>query len=277
MNYGLMVDQAIADIQASPIDLLNTGAAKEEVAYLYMLKDTYIRTIKDIDTMFNSQEKKVNILEIGSLYGVVSKSLKKIGYSIFALELPEFYQSKTLQALYKNAQIPFSGVNLRLSKLPYESNFFDAVILCEVIEHFNFNPLPTLKETNRVLKPGGLLYVGTPNLVSIKNRLSMIKGQSYRDPIEYYFQQLDKRFNIIVSTHWREYTMAEMAEMIEKMGFEIISHYYFAEKNTSKTRLSTRIKKKIAYSIPSFRPFQVAIAKKISEYDIDFWFTEANT
>jgi len=276
MNYLELVDQAITEIQQYPIDLLNTGAHNDEVAYVKMLKDTYIRTVMDIDCICDSMNKDEKILEIGSLYGVVSKSLKRIGYQIFALELPEFYQSTTLQSHYDNAHIPFTGVNLRLSKLPYESNYFDVVVLCEVIEHFNFNPLPTLKEINRVLKPGGFLYIGTPNLVSIQNRISMLKGRSYRNPIDYYFQQLDKRYNIIVSMHWREYTLKEMAEMVTNMGFEIIRHYFFAEKNTSKTRLSTRIKKKIAYSIPSFRPFQVVIAKKNLEYNRDFWFTEAN-
>jgi len=133
-----------------------------------MLKDTYLRTILDIDIALASEKKDEKILEIGALFGVVSKSLKSIGYTVFALDIPEFYQSQALQALYVAAQIPFTGVNLRHSKLPYESGYFDAVILCEVIEHLNCNPLPTIKEINRVLKPGGLLYIGTPNLAFIK-------------------------------------------------------------------------------------------------------------
>jgi len=39
--------------------------------------------------------------------------------------------------------------------LPYPDNHFDAVILSEVIEHLNFNPLPVLQEINRILKKTG--------------------------------------------------------------------------------------------------------------------------
>ena len=241
-----------------------------------MLKDTYIRTIKDIDTHFPSQKKEEKILEIGSLFGVVSKSLKRIGYSVYALDIPEFHQSPALRSLYDQAEIPFSGVNLRYSKLPYDPGIFDAVILCEVIEHLNFNPLPTILEINRVLRPGGLFYIGTPNLASIKNRISLLMGRSIRNPINEYFQQLDNRFNKIVSLHWREYTIAEIVEMVDRMGFSIVHSYYFSETNTPETKYLTRIKKKIAYAYPSFRPFQVVLAKKEKECEMEFWYTEAN-
>jgi SAM-dependent methyltransferase len=277
MNYEKLVCQAITEIEQSPIDLLQNGKDTEEIAYLIMLKDTYLRTIRDIDSVLASNDKEEKILEIGSLYGVVSKSLKKIGYSVFALDIPEFYQSPGLRAVYEKDQIPFTGLNLRNSKLPYESKFFDAVILCEVIEHFNFNPLPTLKEINRVLKPDGLLYVGTPNLASIKNRLNLLMGRSIGNPIDEYFQQLNNRFNKIVSLHWREYTLNEMVDMVEKMGFGVTHKYYFSETIASNAKFLTRIKKKVAYSIQSFRPFQVVIAQKNNECDLDFWFTEANS
>ncbi len=275
-KYESLVNQAIVELEKEPVDLLQIGVASEEIGYLWMLKDTYLRTIHDIDSHLGSLGKEQKILEIGSLFGIVSNSLKRLGFSVYALDIPEFVQSPALKALYEKAQIPLVGVNLRNSRLPYESSYFEGVILCEVIEHFNFNPLPTLKEINRVLKPGGLLYIGTPNSASVKNRIDLLRGRSIRNPIEDYFQQLDNRFNKIVSLHWREYTLSEMIEMVEKMGFRVVHQYYFAETNTLKTKIITKIKKKIAYSIPSFRPFQVVIAIKVKECDLDFWYTEAN-
>jgi len=56
--------------------------------------------------------------------------------------------------------------------------------------------------------------------------------------------------------------MVEMVEMMQKMGFGVVRKYYFSETDTPNTKVSTRIKKKIAYSIPSLRPFQVVIARK---------------
>ncbi|MDP1564511.1 MAG: class I SAM-dependent methyltransferase [Pirellulaceae bacterium] len=47
-------------------------------------------------------------------------------------------------------------------KLPFESNSFDAIFYHHVIEHVD-DPVGSLKELDRVLKPGGWLFVGTPN------------------------------------------------------------------------------------------------------------------
>ena len=49
--------------------------------------------------------------------------------------------------------------------LPYPSAHFDAVVSMDVIEHL-VDPLPWLSDALRVLKPGGLLFLTTPNYAS---------------------------------------------------------------------------------------------------------------
>lgn len=46
--------------------------------------------------------------------------------------------------------------------LPFANNFFDIVLSTEVIEHTE-NPLKAISESIRVLKPGGILVLTTPN------------------------------------------------------------------------------------------------------------------
>ena len=49
-----------------------------------------------------------------------------------------------------------AGVRLQDYVLNFEEGANNAVIMCEVLEHLNFNPFPLLKEINRILSVGGV-------------------------------------------------------------------------------------------------------------------------
>lgn len=53
--------------------------------------------------------------------------------------------------------------------LPYPDAYFDAVVSMDVVEHVP-DPLPWVENALRVLKPGGLLFLTTPNYASYSLR-----------------------------------------------------------------------------------------------------------
>lgn len=277
MNYDKIVTDVIEGYKVSPIDMLGLGDASGEYTYLNNLKDSYVRTVRDVDNMFKGDRSCRNISEIGSFLGVVSISLKKLGFNVCALDIPEFYKSSTLKSLYERNGIPFTGLNLRNSKLPQESNSLDAVVICEVIEHLNFNPLPVLQEINRVLKDDGNIYIGMPNQANLGNRIKLLRGRSIHNPIGDFFKQLDRNDNMIVGLHWREYTLNETIELIHEVGFDIVAKYYFQPAAQHKSNILKEMLKKIAFSYPPFRSYQVVIGKKVSTPIYDFWLTDANS
>lgn len=277
MNYDRIVQNVIEEHKISPIDVLEIGDAAGEYTYLSSLKESYIRTVRDVDSLYGNERGDRHILEIGSYLGPVSISLKRIGYSISAIDIPEFHKSDSLRGIYERNGIPFRGLNLKHAALPYESKSFDVVVICEVIEHFNFNPLPIFNEINRVLKNDGYIYICMPNQANILNRLKLLVGKSIHNPIDDFFRQLDRNDNMIVGLHWREYTLPETIQLIEKMGFETVASYYFAEKMHMKTGLLKTVFRELLYLYPPFRPSQVVIGKKTKEPSTDFWITEANS
>jgi len=275
MNYNEIVEQAIQESASSPIDMLQNGSASQDTTYLRNLQDSYVRTIRDVHELNGGQS--ADILELGAFLGVVSIGLKKLGHSVSASDIPEFAGSPSLQELYKRNEIPFSGVNLRSYSLPYASESFDVVILCELLEHLNFNPLPVLQELNRILKPGGHIYIGMPNGASLGNRLRLLRGKSIHNPIQDYYLQLDRSQNMVVGLHWREYTLAETIEMIQGMGFEAVRSYFFQPETQVTISPLRRMVKKVLGLYPPFRGFQVVIGKKMRESTQSFWLTEANS
>ncbi len=59
------------------------------------------------------------------------------------------------------------------ARLPFEDGEFDAVACIEGVEHIE-NPHLLAREANRILRPGGRLYITTPNVLSIRSRLSYL-------------------------------------------------------------------------------------------------------
>jgi len=88
------------------------------------------------------------------------------------------------------------GLNAELivnNKLNFKTNFFKSVILDNVLEHIE-NPLPLLKEINRVLDINGILLIGLPGMKGFDN-----------DP-----------------DHKKNYSKSELNEIIEPLGLRLI-------------------------------------------------------
>ncbi|MDA8807309.1 class I SAM-dependent methyltransferase [Opitutales bacterium] len=266
----MSINEIIQDIKNNPPGLLLGDANLSddgEYKYAMMHHSSYIRTISDI---MKFAEQGATVLELGAFTGVVSIALKRLGFDVIASDIPEFFDRENVRSYYKKEGIQILPLNLRGAQLPYDDSSIDVVCMCETLEHLNFNPLPLLKEINRVIKPGGMIYVAMPNFSRVGNRFKALVGLPIYSPIEDYLKQLSREHNMLVGLHWREYTMNETKWMLSKMGFSIKEAYYFSELNTGFFR-------RIANFIPSLRQSVVVIASKSSNPDYDFWITDANT
>lgn len=102
--------------------------------------------------------------------------------------------------------------DLEHERFPFADGAFDVVLFCEVIEHLFENPVFTLSEIHRVLRPGGTLIVSTPNAARSGNLMRLWFGANV-------FDAYHLGSPLRGSRHSREYTMAELAGLIGGCGF----------------------------------------------------------
>jgi SAM-dependent methyltransferase len=101
--------------------------------------------------------------------------------------------------------------NIEEDAFPFADDSFDVVLFCEVIEHLQMDPVVALREIHRVLKPGGVLVVTTPNVCRLDNVAAMVDGRNIYDPYSGFGPY---------GRHNREYTLHDLYRLLAFVGFQ---------------------------------------------------------
>lgn len=118
-----------------------------------------------------------DILEIGSGNGSVAKTLLLSDLKINSYTLGEISSSR-LDGVKRN--LNDQRVNVReidaenISQT--ENGTYDAVIMIALIEHL-VDPLGAMQRIHELLKPGGFVYIDTPNISKYSRRIKLALGQ----------------------------------------------------------------------------------------------------
>lgn len=137
-------------------DPVGTKPNEKSKKRAFVLHSKRLKLIKNI---LKKEPRDIKLLDVGCSSGAFLESANKLNFTTFGVE-PAPEAAKTA---IKN------GLNVKIGTLQennYQSNFFDVVTLFEVIEHIK-NPIPLLKEINRVLKKNGICVIGTGNTDSL--------------------------------------------------------------------------------------------------------------
>lgn len=110
-------------------------------------------------------------------------------------------------------------LNLEADPLPYDDNSVDEILAKDVIEHFSFRNIErVLKEWHRVLKPGGLLTVQTPDFERIAAKFIHGEIKTWYELSYWLYGAQDYPEN----HHKAIFTKSELKRLLEEMGFSVI-------------------------------------------------------
>lgn len=265
------VDRAIAELASFQLLASEDMEAGHHGDYVAHHRHEYIRTVRDVLKHRPPSGGEVRVLEIGAFFGVVCIALSSLRYEVTAADIPEYIELPEQAERYARFGIQTKGVRLQDFVMPFDDEQFDVIIMCEVLEHLNFNPLPLLKEINRVGAPDSIFYVSMPNAGSIFHRLGAVRGYGRGVQVGEFFEQLDPTNSLIANGHWREYTAAETRQMLEPLGYRIADQYYFSiGESQPATRLRGRLFRQFLKHWPVFKENLTTIAVREKRTELVF-------
>ena len=158
------------------------------------IRESYLRTAKSQVSLIQKYTSGTNLLDIGCAQGFFLFSASKVGYTTKGIEISRD------AAEYARGEFGLDVEAKPFEELRFAENHFDVVTLWQVLEHVPY-PLMILKEVHRILKPGGLLVVSTPNIEGIPAKI------------------LSKRWWDIKRLHINQFTTRTLTDILQNTGF----------------------------------------------------------
>jgi 2-polyprenyl-3-methyl-5-hydroxy-6-metoxy-1,4-benzoquinol methylase len=168
--------------------------------------DDYVRDEENIRITFAKRlgtierfSNKGRLLDVGCATGFFLDLARGEGWEVIGTEVSQFG--------VRFAREQF-GLDVRLGtlrELRFAAQAFDVVTMWDVIEHV-LDPMAELQEVNRILRPGGLLSIITPDAGSLMARFLGRRWEEFRR----------------VREHVYFFSKRTLGEMLHKASFEVV-------------------------------------------------------
>lgn len=209
------------------------------------------RLAADLELVERHVEAGARILECGAVPLMATCALADLGYEVSAVDLaPERFA-----VAIAHLGLDVRRCDLETEPAPFDDASFDAVLFNEIFEHLRINPIATLREVHRVLAPGGVLLLSTPNLRSFRGLKNLVLHNQGHAASADIYRQYEKLETLGHMGHVREYTSREVASFLTRIGFRVKKVVHRGGYGRGLVGLAERL-------APALRPFFSLIAVK---------------
>lgn len=227
--------------------------------YLDISKQWAIHHLAELGTVTPGR-----LLDIGAYYGLIAGVAHRIGWNLAAVDafpIPDF---SSLKIPERNVECEI--YNACTDTLPFPDESFDAIVLSEVLEHLNYSPLPMFREIRRVLRPGGILLISTPNPSGLGRLIGLARGRAMMEPHIDIMLAEGETFQHKGLTFFKNnreskiWTVAEIEKALSLCGLRNTKHFYYGstipmELSSTRSRLAARVK---SWLLPLFRSWPIS-------------------
>lgn len=206
-------------IDFSPFEwqmLYNNEYFPQLAAWHYLIrKRNRISRLKSLEHFAQNSISKFLDLGCGTGEMLVESNAK--GWETFGIDITDHRISAA-----KDSSIKFFSGTIFESNYP--DNFFDCIYMDSVLEHVT-DPIKYLNELNRILKKGGLAYIGVPNedslFNSLKKTIYLLTGKT---------KNSSRLQPFVTPYHIGGFTYNSLKLASKKTNFEILKLRNFASK-----------------------------------------------
>jgi 2-polyprenyl-3-methyl-5-hydroxy-6-metoxy-1,4-benzoquinol methylase len=128
-----------------------------------------------------------------------------------------FYDEATMSAmrqLYENAGVEVLSRDVLKDDLGLAPASFDAITCIDSVEHWHGSPKRIFRSLVEALRPGGLFFLGTPNCVNLRKRITVPLGRGKWSAMADWYEQ------DVFRGHVREPDVDDLRYIARDIGLE---------------------------------------------------------
>jgi SAM-dependent methyltransferase len=213
-------------------------------------KNHRLRLARALELAEHYLPRGAKLAEFGATPLLLTLPLQRLGYDVTGIDIDPSRFGRAIE----NGGLCIIKCDIEKQQIPAGNAAFDAALFNELFEHLRIDLIHTMREVHRVLKPGGLLLLSSPNLRSLqglqnfllRNRATSCAGDVYGE-----YEKLRKLGHM---GHVREYTTREIVEFLDLVGFQVEHLVFRGDFGRSWMTHAAR-------AMPGFRPYVTYVAR----------------